>query len=114
MLRTLCTVATVALLAGGAFAQSNTAPSSQSQNAPAASQPADAAPAPAAADNSAANSGSTEGAKPAKMHRHHRMHASRGGRASDWDADKLNACQADANPTPQQLDCMRNATNARS
>jgi hypothetical protein len=101
MSRALCLLASAALLASvGAFAQSNTAPSPNATE----SNPPAAAPAPEA-------SSSDQQAAPTKAHHRRHMHASRSGRgaASDWDADKLNACMPDANPTPQQLACMRQA-----
>jgi len=96
--------AAMALFAGAsAFAQNSGA--SDTQAAP-----------PAASSSAAAPSG--EAAKPAAekpMHHHHHHH--HGGQASgstDHDADKLNACQADAKPTPEQEQCLRHAENAPS
>lgn len=107
MSKTLGFLTSAALMMSvGAFAQSST--TAPSPNAAEATPPA-AAPAPEA---------SSEQAKPMKAHHRHHMHehAARSGKgaASDWDAEKLNACMPDANPTPQQLACMRQAENAPS
>jgi hypothetical protein len=95
MSKTFALVAAAAMLFGAtAFAQDQSGSSSSPDTASSASAPA---------DSGSANTG--------KKHRHHHsMSASTGGsRATDHDADKLNACMADAVPTSSQEQCLKQA-----
>lgn len=98
MSKTLGIVAASALLVcATAFAQN--APSSSAS-------PPDQASAPAAAPaDESANS------EEKSMQKHHRRHAgsTRGNRHTDFNADRLNACNAYAMPTPEQQECLRAA-----
>jgi hypothetical protein len=73
----------------------------------------DQAPAPSsdsAAPPAAASDSSAPAEKP--MHKHH--HMMKGGAKSastDHDADKLNACMADAMPTDAQAQCLKQASS---
>jgi hypothetical protein len=93
MSKTFAIVAAAAMLFGAtAFAQDQSSPSSSPDTASSASAPAD--------------SGSADTGK--KHRHHHAMSASNGGdRATDHDADKLNACMADAVPTAAQEQCLK-------
>jgi hypothetical protein len=91
-------VAAAALLASvTAFAQDN-APSSSSSSS-------DQAKAAAPADDSA------NADKP--KHHHHRGlggHMATGSKATDMNADRLNACMSNATPTAQQEQCLKSAS----
>ncbi|HLG87905.1 MAG TPA: hypothetical protein VKZ79_12005 [Alphaproteobacteria bacterium] len=96
--------AAVALFAGvSAFAQ-NSDTSGSSAAPPAASSDTSAAPADTSSD---ASKSEMKG----MHHRHHRHHGqqARNSAASDYDADKLNACHVSANPTPEQEQCLHQA-----
>jgi hypothetical protein len=99
MLKTFGMVAAAALLASvTAFAQDtqSSSPSTSDQTS---------APAAAPADDTA----NTEQQAP-KHHRHHMgSHMGTGSRATDMNADKLNACMANATPTAQQEQCLKAA-----
>jgi hypothetical protein len=100
MLKTFGMVAAAALLASvTAFAQNE--PSSSPSSS-------DQAPATAPADNSASTDTSAETEKPMKHHRRH-SHMGTGSRATDDNADKLNACMSNATPTAQQEQCLKAA-----
>jgi len=71
-----------------------------------ASAPDTTASAPAPADSSTTADG--------KMHHHHHHHGMRSAKedtSTDNDADKLNACMANAIPTDQQASCLKQATS---
>jgi hypothetical protein len=137
MSRTFGLVTAAALLASvTAFAQTNTPNAS---NAPAANAPATTAPAANAPATGAPQSGmspgmgasndtagsadhmggsssadagsSTDEAPAAKPHRHHHVKTAMSSHNTDNDADKLNACMADATPTTSQEDCLKAASN---
>jgi len=97
MSKTFGLVAAAALLASvTAFAQ----------NAPSSSSAPDQAQAPAAAPaDESANS------EEKSTQRHHRRHggSTAGNRHTDFNADRLNACRAYGNPTPEQQECLRTA-----
>jgi hypothetical protein len=64
------------------------------------------APAPAPAGDAGASATSNTAAK---HHHHHHAVKSAENKGSDMSADQLNACMADANPTPAQSHCLRQA-----
>jgi hypothetical protein len=124
MSRTFGLVTAATLLASvAAFAQtSNTmtkpatsAPSSSSSMAPGSSAmgndsaSTDATPSsPKMAADDTANS--TDDMK--KPHHHRHAAKSEGAARTDEDANKLNACMVDANPTATQEDCLKRAENS--
>lgn len=103
MLKTFGMVTAAALLASvTAFAQNT--PSSSSSTS-------DQASAPAAAP--AEDQSNTENTEKTTHHRHHHhmsgSHMATGSKATDWNADKLNACMSNATPTAQQEQCLKSA-----
>jgi hypothetical protein len=89
-------VAAAALLASvTAFAQNEPASPSSSDQA--------SAPAAASADDSA------KADKPMHKHHHRSGTAARGGKGTDWNADKLNSCMSNSTPTAQQEECLKSA-----
>lgn len=141
MSRTFGLVTAAALLASvTAFAQTNTpnASNAPAGNAPATNAPTTTAPAPntstagsqsgmapgmgasndvpGSADHmggsSTADSGSSSDEAPAhKAHHHHHVKTAMSSHDTDNDADKLNACMADATPTAAQENCLKAASN---
>ena len=63
-----------------------------------------------APDKSASGSSSDAGAGKMAHHHHHAKNTS----ASDNSADKLNACGVNAQPTPEQQNCLKQAENGPS
>ena len=106
MLKSLGLLTAVALLASPVAFGQNSA-DSQTPAAPAAtgdtSSPASTPQ--ASAPNAAPESGTST---TMAMREHHRHHAK--GSSTDNLADRLNACQAGANPTPEQEQCLRGAS----
>ena len=108
MSKILALVATAALFAGAtAFAQDNTT-TTETKSPPAAAAPT---------GDAASGDMASDGAKHHGMHRHHIHHhdgsqAMRGGKDTDWSADKLNACMVNATPTAEQENCLKQASRS--
>lgn len=107
MLKTIGLATAAALLSSVvAFAQN------ADTQSPAGKMPSPDANAPASADepSMAAKSGTSDDmGKATGMRRHHR----RAGASTDNLADRLNACVASANPTPEQEQCLREAESGQ-
>jgi hypothetical protein len=65
-------------------------------------------------DTASSSSGSADSSDSAASKKHHKHHstASRGGKATDHDADKLNACMSSATPTSEQEQCLKQASSS--
>jgi hypothetical protein len=88
--------------------------SALAQNSDTSSAPA--APPAASGDAGGAPADASKAAPDAGMHHHHHHHGqqARNSGSTDNDADKLNACQVNASPTPEQQQCLRHAENSPS
>ena len=93
---------TFGMVAAAALLASVTAFAQNEPSSPSSSDQAEA-PAAAPADDSA------QAEKPMGKHHRHTGTSARGGKGTDRNADKLNACMSNATPTAQQEECLKAA-----